>query len=154
MKREIKKILKDFEKPEIALLQVLNYIQDKKGFIDERSIGEISEILKIPESDIKSLISFYHFLHKEKTGKYRIYVCSNIPCLLKGAEEIISEIKSMLDIEIGEVSKDGLFSIFETECIGQCDNPPAVIINDKVYKNLSRKKIRKIIEDIRKDEKG
>lgn len=154
MKREIKKILKEFENSEIALLQVLNYIQGKKGFVDDESIKEVSDILEISEDEIRSVISFYHFLHQEKTGKYRIYVCTNIPCLLKGADRLISDIKNFLDIEIGEATPDGLFSLFETECIGQCDNAPAIMINDKIYRNLSGEKIKKIIDGIKKNEKG
>ncbi len=154
MKGEIKKILKEFEIPEVALLQVLNYIQDKRGFINDEIVKEISEVLEISEDEIKSLLSFYHFLHDEPTGKYRIYVCTNISCLLKGAENIISNIKNILDIEIGGTTADGLFSLFETECIGQCDNAPAVIINDKICKNLSEEKIKKIIDKIKKNEKS
>lgn len=154
MKRIFKKILDEFEKPEVALLQILNYIQDEKGFIGDEDVELISHLLEIPEGEIESVISFYHFLHREKKGKYRIYVCTNIPCLLKGAEEIIDEIKAFLGIELGETTPNGLFSLLETECIGQCDSAPAIIINNRVYKNLTRKKIINILEKLRKNEKG
>jgi NADH:ubiquinone oxidoreductase subunit E len=122
--------------------------------VDDESIEEVSNILKISRDEIRSLVSFYHFIHQEKTGKYRIYVCTNIPCLLKGADKLISDIKNFLDIEIGETTPDGLFSVFETECIGQCDSAPAIIINDKIYRNLSREKIKKIIDRIKKNEES
>jgi NADH-quinone oxidoreductase subunit E len=137
MKEEFEKILKEFENKRISLLQILNYVNDKKGFIDEKDVEEISEFLEIPKNEIKSLISFYHFLNFNKKKK-RIYVCSNITCLLKGAEEIISFLKSFPEIEV-----------VETECIGQCDNAPCCIIENKIYKNLTKEKIKDLIKDER-----
>lgn len=137
MKEEFEKILKEFENKRISLLQILNYVNEKRGFIDEKDIEEISQFLEIPKNEIKSLISFYHFLNNKK--KKRIYVCSNITCLLKGAEEIISYLKNFPEIEV-----------VETECIGQCDDAPCCIVENKVYKNLKKEKIKELI----KDEKG
>lgn len=154
MNKIFKKFLDEFENPHVALLQVLNYIQDKEGFISDKDLREISQFFHIPENEIESIISFYHFLHRERKGKYKIYVCTNIPCLLKGSEEIIKEIKNFLGIEKGGTSSDGLFSLFETECIGQCDSAPAIIIEGKVYGNLTPQKIINILERIKKYEKG
>ena len=127
------------------LLQKLIKLQEDEGYLKEENLIKLSKELKIPIIKIYEIASFYSFLSTKKKGKYIIRICISPTCYLHKSTDIIEMVKKLLKINIGETTKDGKFSIETTSCIGCCNTPPAIMINDKLYTNLSEEKLKEIL---------
>ena len=127
------------------LLPMLEAIQAKFGCISEANAHYLSRKTGIPFSKIYGVITFYEMLYTEPKGKYIIRICNSPSCYLNGSLNLIKFLESSLKIKSGETTKNRKFSLEVVSCIGCCDKAPAMIINNKVYGNLTEKKIRTII---------
>jgi len=129
------------------LIQILHKAQSLFGFLPEPLQLVISRKLNIPHSEISGVISFYNYFTATPKGKYRISVCMGTACFVKGGDKILEQFENFLDIKTGEVTPDGKYSIDALRCIGACGLAPVVMINDKVYGNVTTKQVGDIIED-------
>ncbi len=152
IKNEIDLILKKYENPAESLIAVLQDTQKAEGYISEDAVRYIAEKTGIPESRIMGVASFYAGFRLKPVGKYRIMVCKGTACHVNGAERIADTVKRILNIEVGDVTRDGLFSWEEVACLGCCSIAPAMMINDTAYGTLTPDKIQKIIDTIREEE--
>ena len=141
-------IIKKYPDDKSYLIEILREIQSTHGYVSNTAIEIISKELNILDVEIEGVVSFYSMLTHKNTGKYAIRVCKTACCKIAGAEDIIHIIKKEIGVsDLKEVSKDGLFSVHQTECIGQCDQAPAMLINEKPYGNLTEEKIKDIIKE-------
>ena len=151
----IKEIIHKYGNKRENLLQILHDIQNQslQNYISEENVKTLSEKMKIPVSDIKGTASFYTMYSFVPRGKYIIRVCESPPCYLLGAQTIFEAIETKLGIKEGETTKDGLFTLEGTSCLGICGVAPAMMINDEAYGNLNEKKINEILEQIQEKER-
>ncbi|HER24195.1 MAG TPA: NADH-quinone oxidoreductase subunit NuoE [Candidatus Atribacteria bacterium] len=151
----IKEIVNKYGNKRENLLQILHDIQNQslQNYISEENIKTLSENMKIPLSDIKGTASFYTMYSFTPRGKYIIRVCDSPPCHLLGAQTIFKAIETKLGIKEGETTRDGLFTLEGTSCLGICGVAPAMMINDEAYGNLNEKKINEILEQIQEKER-
>lgn len=129
-----------------SLMPILQDVTADKNFISGEDVLQIASALDISAAEIYGTASFYTFLDVEKRGKYVIRVCKSIIAVMKGKDEIIKTIESMLKIKVGETTHDGKFSLLETNDIGWSDHEPSMLINDEVYTDLTPQKVTQIIE--------
>ncbi len=139
-------------KPENILL-ILHDIQDENPnkYLTEEDLREVSERLNLPYSFVYGVASFYSMFSLKPRGKYIIRVCESPPCHLMGSENILNELKKLLKVEIGETTKDNLFTLELSSCLGVCGVAPAIMINEDVCGNLTKEKIKEIIENLRRE---
>lgn len=123
----------------------LKEIQSKSGYISKESIVEIAESLDISVSEVYGVATFYSFLSTKPQGKNVIRICQSVLCHLKSSEMLMDSIEKELGIKPGETTKDDKFSLELTNCIGGCDEPPAMLINDELYTELTPEKIKQIL---------
>jgi predicted molibdopterin-dependent oxidoreductase YjgC len=128
------------------LLPMLKDAQSKSRHISEKFMAKTAESLNLSISDVYGVSSFYSFLSTKPLGANVIRVCKNLPCYLKGSELILKGIEDAIGIKPGEVTRDKKFSLELANCIGACDRAPALLINHKVYGNLTQGKISKILK--------
>lgn len=133
-----------------ALIPMLLFAQDEVGAITPEVVEEISRRLKVSPLEIEEVVSYYSMLHKEPRGKYHIQVCTNISCMLLGGAELFEYLKEKLGIDNHGVTPDGLFSLEEVECIGACSWAPALQVNYDYHHWVTREKLDRLIEDLRK----
>ena len=133
------------------LIYILHEIQDThpQHYISTEAVHEISEYLKLPENHIYGVLTFYSMYSTTPRGKNIIRLCESPPCYIKGSTNILRKLKTLLDVEIGETTKDGKFTLELCACLGVCGNAPVMMINDNVYGDLSEDKVEDIIEKIR-----
>lgn len=131
------------------ILALLKSLQQKHGLLTNQAIYEVSEEKGVPVNQVFSVASFYSFLNTKPQGKYVIRLCNSLPCYMKGSFKILEILKSKLKINPGHTTKDKRFSLELVNCIGACDMAPAMLINDKLYGNLTKQKIIKIIDGYR-----
>jgi len=128
------------------LLNVIKGEQAKNGWVSEEAMAHISQDLKLPMAHVYGVTTFYSFLSTEPVGRHVIRACKSVPCFLQNGETIIASIEKELGIAPGETSPDGRFTFLLTNCIGACDQAPAMLVNDALYGNLTPGKIRKILQ--------
>lgn len=134
------------EQEQVSLLQRLEEIQDCYGYISRQAMLELAEERRITVSDIYGVATFYSFLSIKPQGAYIIRVCKSLPCFLKNYEPIIQSIKKAIGISPGETTADGMYSLYMTNCIGACDQAPAMMINGDLHGNLTPVKVVKILK--------
>jgi NADH-quinone oxidoreductase subunit E len=136
-----------------ALVPMLLYAQDEFGYVSDAVVTEIAERLDLLELDVRNVLSYYSMLRTRPAGKYNVQVCTNISCMLRGGYEILNHCKHKLGIGHKEVTKDGVFSLEEVECIGACCWAPAIQINYDFHENLTPGKVDALFK-IYRDGKG
>ena len=121
---EVQIILQKWKDKKGNLIMILHEIQNHYGYVPRELSLEISRILDVPLARIYEVITFYNYFKLGKPGKYRISVCMGTACYLKGASQILEEIKNILHIGEGQVSEDGLFQLDVVRCLGCCGLAP------------------------------
>jgi NADH-quinone oxidoreductase subunit E len=133
-----------------VLVPTLLYAQDEVGFLSDEVIQEIAGRLELTELDVRNVISYYSLLVTKPRGKYNVQVCTNIACMLRGGEELLTHCKKKLGIGHKGTTPDGIFSLEEVECIGGCSWAPAVQVNYDFHENLTPEKMDKILDEYKK----
>src|SRR6202161_2630756 len=136
-----------------ALIPMLMYAQDEFGYISDEVIAEIAARLELRTVQGEETLEDYSMLHRKPMGKYHVQVCTNVACMLRGGNELLDRAKKRLEIGHKEVTKDGIFSLEEVECIGACTGAPAMQINYDFYENLTPESVDQIIDAFDRGEK-
>ena len=125
-KEEIERIKAKYpaEHRRSAVMPLLFLAQRKEGFISEESMQEIGDILDISSTEVASVVGFYTLFHEEPGGRYRIQVCNDIACALRGADEFLNQFCEYLGVQPGETTEDGLFSVEAVMCLASCNKAP------------------------------
>jgi len=134
-----------------ALIPLLQAVQDEFGYISEEAITRIGSHLSLPTSKVYGLATFYNQFSFSPRGYYHLILCNGSSCHMSGAGELLSEISKLLDIEDGETTRDGLFSLEVQSCIGACGQSPVIAVNGEYHSGISVKEIREIINQYRED---
>lgn len=129
-----------------ALIPVLHRAQEIFGYLPLDVQKHIADRLNVPLSEVYGVVTFYHFFSLVPKGKYQISVCLGTACYVKGSGKILDKIKETIGVEVGGTSKDALFSLQATRCVGACGLAPVVIINDDVYGRMTPDKVPGILE--------
>jgi NADH:ubiquinone oxidoreductase subunit E len=129
-----------------ALLPILQDVQRKHGCISDFAQQEIARLLDIHPVEVFSVVTFYSFLGTEPKGRNVVRLCRTISCDLAGKDAIIRTIERELGIRFGETTKDKKFSLEFANCIGMCDQGPAMLINDEVFTRLTPKSVVEILK--------
>jgi NADH-quinone oxidoreductase subunit E len=107
-----------------AVMPLLYLAQRQAGYIDRQSVQDIAEIIGLSTTDIDALIGYYTLYHDQPAGRYRLQVCTDLPCALRGAEDFLHNLCANLGIKVGETTPDGLFTIEEVTCLAGCHRAP------------------------------
>jgi NADH-quinone oxidoreductase E subunit len=143
------KLLIVFPEKKSIVLPALHLVYEQFGYLEKSAIAEIANRTGVPDIFFEEGANFYTMFPTKPVGKYLIQVCHNISCSLMGAAELVEYLKTILDIEVGETSADGLFTLVTVECLGSCGTAPMMQINDLYYENLTRAKVDKILGELR-----
>ena len=129
-----------------VLVPTLLYAQDEIGFLSDEAISELAGRLELTELEVRNVISYYSMLTTRPRGKYNVQVCTNIACLLRGADELFEHCERKFGVKHKGTTADGLFSLEEVECIGACSWAPAVQVNYNFHENLTTEKLDRVLD--------
>ena len=132
------------------LIAILQDIQEKKGFLPEASLIETAKFLKIPPSKVFGVATFYTQFHLTRQGRHKLSVCCGTACHVKGSTRIMEALSDKLGIEPGQVSADFEFTLERVACFGSCALAPVIVLDDKVYGNMTPRKAEKLIDEVLK----
>ncbi len=129
---EVKAILAkypaDFKRS--AVMPLLYLAQRESGYVNKQALQDIGEILEISPTDVASIVGFYSLYYDAPAGKYRIQVCADLPCALRGADEFLAKLCENLGIKVGETTPDGLVTVESVMCLAGCDRAPMFQVQD------------------------
>ncbi len=145
-------IIKKFEPKKENLLKILHAVQDSEpqNYIPQKAILEIGEYLNLPYNHIYGVVTFYTMFHTKPAGKYIIRLCDSPVCFLNGSKNVLKRLQELLNLEIGETTPDGLFTLELTSCLGVCANSPVMMINKDIYGDLTEDRAEEIIREIKR----
>jgi len=132
-----------------AVIPLLDLAQRQHGWLPISAMHKVAEILKMTRMRVYEVATFYTMFMRNPTGKYHLQVCTTTPCWLRDSDSIMSCIKKKLNMNVGETTKDGLFTLSEVECLGACVNAPMVQINDDYFEDLTAKDMNEILDDLK-----
>lgn len=146
-KQELRKILSNYTNDKSNLIQILNEVQEKFGYVPIVVQEEIANFLGIEVAEVYGVVTFYSRFTLKPKGKYAISVCMGTACFVKGGEKVLEKVKETLKIKEGQTTEDGKFSIDATRCIGACGLAPVFTVNDEVYGKATPELASKVIEE-------
>ncbi len=139
--------MKEYPTQRSFLVPMLLYTQDELGYLSNDAIEYIANKAGLSELEVRNVISYYSMLTTKPRGKYNVQVCTNICCMLRGANEIFAHCKKQLGIGHKQTTADGIFSLEEVECIGACSWGPAMQVNYDFHENLTDESVDKILAE-------
>jgi NADH:ubiquinone oxidoreductase subunit E len=133
------------------LLNILHKAQNEHGYLSEHVLKQISIEQDIPISQLYGVAKFYTMLKTEPQGKNIIEICGSPSCVLNNGQKLEDYLEKELNIKVGQMSKDGLFTLYKTSCIGCCDEAPAMLINKQPYTKLTSDRLKSILNKLRQE---
>jgi NADH-quinone oxidoreductase subunit E len=127
--REIAKYPSDQKRS--AVMAALAIAQDEKGWLSTEVMGFVASYLDMPPIAVYEVATFYEMYNTEPTGKYKLALCTNLPCALHDAAKAAAHLQQKLGISFGETTADGLFTLKQGECFGACGDAPVLLVNNK-----------------------
>jgi NADH-quinone oxidoreductase subunit E len=147
---EIKALPARYPQPRSAVMPALDLAQEEVGYLTPEAMTEVATALQLDAGYVEGVATFYTLFHLEPIGKHRFYVCTNLSCTLRGAEDIVEHLRGAIGVkEPGEISKDGLFSYEEVECMGACEYAPMCRVDHRYHYDLTAEKIDQLVEERR-----
>jgi NADH:ubiquinone oxidoreductase subunit E len=147
---ELSAFIETWKREPGSLIMILHRVQEEFGYIPREAAEKLSRVIGLPLAKIYGVVTFYHFFKTKKPGKHRIAICLGTACYLKGAQDLIDEAQSILNIKGDEVTDDGLFSIDAVRCLGCCGLAPVLTIGNDVYGKVTKEQLPEIIAKYRR----
>jgi NADH-quinone oxidoreductase E subunit len=144
--REIEEIRGKYPTARAALLPALYVAQREFGWLSSDAYEAVSDILGVPRTVARGVGTFYAMYKRVPMGRNIVQLCTNVSCMILGAEMLVDSLRNKYGLEAGGTTPDGRFSLVIMECIGACGTAPAMLVNDDFYENLTEKNIEEILE--------
>lgn len=135
-----------------ALLPALHVAQNEVGWCSKSVMEEVGTLLDVPVDQVEEVATFYTMFYTEPVGTYVLEVCKTAPCSFMGADQIIDYISRRLNIQPGETTEDGMFTLFRVECLAACHRAPMMQVNHRYYQDLTPEKIDALIDAARQQQ--
>ena len=147
---ELQAVLQRYPNKQAALLPTLWLAQRENGWISDRIMAEVAEVLGLTPAYVKGVVTFYTMYHQHPVGKNFVQVCTTSPCNICGAEEVLKALLTQSGAgDAGATSPDGKWTIVEVECLGACGFPTPILVNDDFIENVSPEKVPEIVRKYR-----
>lgn len=142
-------LFKKYPAKKAALLPILWLAQEQEGWISQEMMKYIGDLVGVPYSHVLGVVTFYTMYNDKKLGKYHIEVCTNVSCLLRGSDKILSTVEKVCGAKLGSTSPDGKFTISEVECMGACGGAPMLAIGEEYHEHLTPEKAEQLLTNLK-----
>ena len=142
--------MKEYPTRRSFLVPMLLYTQDELGYLTDEAIAYLAQKTELTELEVRNVISYYSMLHTKPIGRFNVQVCTNISCMLRGAEDVWQHCKQKLGVGHKQTTPDGMFHLEEVECIGACSWGPALQVNYDFHENLTNDKVDRVLDDYKR----
>ena len=131
-----------------AVKSALRYCQEEVGWVSSGVVTAVATHSGLEPIEVYEVATFYDMFYTEPGGRHRIRVCTNVSCMLRGAETIVSHLKDKLGIKVGETSPDGRITLLEAECLGACGGAPMLVCGNQYFENLTTDKLDSLLDQL------
>ncbi len=139
-----------------AIMPLLFLAQRSNGYVTKQEIAEIAGLVGVTDTEVASIVGFYTLFHEQPGGRYRMQVCTDLPCALRGADEFLEQLCSNIGIKVGETTPDGLITIEEVKCLAGCNRAPMFQLQGdgeiSYHENQTVKSTLELVDNLRKQE--
>lgn len=142
----VEKIVSQYPHKRSATLPLLHLVMAQEGYISPEAIATVAGIVDIHPSEIVDAVSFYSMLYTEPKGETDLQICLTLPCSLRGADVLLDHVCEKLNIQPGETTEDGKFTLMKVECLGSCDTAPVVQVNLDYHESMTVEKLDRLLE--------
>jgi len=133
-----------------AVMVCLSIVQQEQGYVSEASEAVIADYLGMPQIAVHEVTTFYNMYNQHPVGKYKLNVCTNLPCLLRDGGKALEHLEHKLGISMGETTQDGLFTLQQCECLGACADAPVMLVNDRhMCSFMGNDKLDQLVDSLR-----
>ncbi|MCB1973486.1 MAG: NADH-quinone oxidoreductase subunit NuoE [Nitrospirota bacterium] len=133
-----------------AVMACLSIVQQEQGYVSEASEAVIADYLGMPQIAVHEVTTFYNMYNQHPVGKYKLNVCTNLPCLLRDGGKALEHLEHKLGISMGETTQDGLFTLQQCECLGACADAPVMLVNDRhMCSFMGNDKLDQLVDSLR-----
>ncbi|WP_374593110.1 NADH-quinone oxidoreductase subunit NuoE [Aquabacterium sp.] len=119
------------EQKQSAVMACLSIIQQERGWVSPESEREVADYLGMPAIAVHEVVTFYNMYNQQPVGRYKLNVCTNLPCVLRNGQQALQHLCEKLGVENGGTTADGLFTVQQCECLGACADAPVMLVNDR-----------------------
>ena len=152
LQKEIEEVKKKFGDDRSAIMSILQVMQDKYGYLTDLIMQETAHALDLHPVEVEGVASFYSFFRtKGRRGKYIIRLCQTISCDMAGKTRVARQLENELGIKFGETTVDGMFTLEYTNCLGLCDQGPAIMVNDRLFSKITQDKVPILIDECKRE---
>ncbi len=144
--REVQEVVKRYPQKRAAILPALYLAEQRFGWLSQEAYEAVAEALNMPKATVKGVATFYSMYRKAPMGRNLIQLCTNVACMVMGAETLLQLLERRYGLRPGGTTEDGRFSLVVMECIGACDRAPAMLVNKDFHPNLNENNIIEILE--------
>jgi NADH-quinone oxidoreductase subunit E len=154
--KEVKQLLSKYppEQKRSAVMPLLYLAQREEGYVTKAAMRDIAKLLDITETEVASIVGFYTLYHDEKAGKYRMQVCTDLPCALRGADKFLESLCGNLGVKVGETTADGFVTIEAVMCLAACDKAPMFQLQGpngiEYHENMTVDRTMELVEALKK----
>jgi NADH-quinone oxidoreductase subunit E len=149
MRTAIKAFFPRYPTRQAVVLPALHLVCERLGYVPRQAVVEIAEILGLSPAQVQDTLSFYGFFKQDKPmGTTHIWFCRSLSCAACGGEELLNYLCEKLDIEPGETTADGRITLEFSECLGECDHAPAILVNYTLHENMTKENINELLKNI------
>jgi NADH-quinone oxidoreductase subunit E len=152
LKESLRRKIASADHPRELAVDVVFTLQEHHRYLSDELLLEAAELLGMTPLELEEIATFYEFIYREPVGKYVVHVCDGAVCWMQNHQAVMDDLQRKLGIRLGETTPDGLFTLLPACCIGYCDRAPAMMINRRVYGELTTEKVDAILEGLRKKE--
>jgi NADH-quinone oxidoreductase subunit E len=136
-----------------AVMACLAIVQQEQGFVSQESEQDIARYLGMPQIAVHEVSTFYNMYNQRPVGKYKLNVCTNLPCQLRDGQKALDYLEQKLGVAMGGTTPDGLFTLQQSECLGACADSPVMLVNDLTMCSfMSRDKLDQLVDGLRSAE--
>ncbi|PIT82479.1 NADH-quinone oxidoreductase subunit NuoE [Limnohabitans sp. 15K] len=149
--REVAKFPAD--QKQSAVMACLSIVQQEQGWVSPESEQVVADVLGMPVMAVHEVTTFYNMYNQKPVGKFKLNVCTNLPCQLRGGQKALEHLEHKLGVHVGETTADGLFTLQPSECQGACADAPVLLVNDRhMCSFMSHEKLDQLVDSLKKAE--
>ncbi|WP_416548234.1 NADH-quinone oxidoreductase subunit NuoE [Limnohabitans sp. DCL3] len=149
--REVAKFPAD--QKQSAVMACLSIVQQEQGWVSPDSEQVVAEVLGMPVMAVHEVTTFYNMYNQKPVGKFKLNVCTNLPCQLRGGQKALEHLEQKLGVNVGGTTADGLFTLQPSECQGACADAPVLLVNDRhMCSFMSHEKLDQLVDSLKKAE--
>jgi NADH-quinone oxidoreductase subunit E len=144
--KEIQEEIKQYPYPAVACIDALKIVQHHRGWVSDEAVKAIAKLLSISNEEVDGVATFYSRIYRKPVGRNVILICDSVSCMIMGYGSLYEFISKKLSIKFGETTSDGRFTLLPISCLGDCDNAPAMMINNDHFNMLTAEKVEELLE--------